>query len=71
MLFAAIIKTHFHLHYWRATIRVTAMNLLRLALTALALASSAAHAQIAPSPSEIAAYTGLHKAAAEGDIAAA
>ena len=71
MMFAAIIKTHFRLHYWRATIRVTAMKLIRLALTALALASSAAHAQIAPSPSEIAAYTGMHKAAADGDLAAA
>lgn len=47
------------------------MKLIRLAITALALVSSSAQAQIAPSPTEIAAYTGLHKAAAEGDIDAA
>ena len=52
--------------------KVTAMKLLRLALTALVLASApAALAQTAPSPAEIAAYTGLHKAAAEGDMDAA
>lgn len=48
------------------------MNLLRIAFTALVLASaSASFAQTAPTPSEIAAYTGLHKAAADGDAAAA
>ena len=47
------------------------MKLIHLALAALLLASPAAQAQIAPSPTEIAAYTGLHKAAAEGDIEAA
>ena len=67
---AVIFTTHFPLLYWRTTFRVTAMKLIRLALTALALASSAAHAQIAPSPSEIAAYTGLHKATAAGGVTA-
>ncbi len=48
------------------------MNFLRLALTALVLASApTAFAQTAPTPSENAAYTGLHKAAQDGDTAAA
>ena len=47
------------------------MKLLLLALAALTFASAPAHAQTAPSPSEIAAYTGLHKAAHGGDLAAA
>ena len=42
------------------------------ALAALSLAfTQAAHSQVAPSPPEIAAYTGLHKAAADGDLAVA
>jgi ankyrin repeat protein len=36
----------------------------------LALAMGAAQAQVAPSPSELAAYTGLFAAAAKGDAAA-
>jgi uncharacterized protein len=43
-----------------------------IALAALTLAfTQAAHSQVAPTPSEIAAYTGLHKAAADGDLATA
>ena len=40
-------------------------------LAALTLASTSARAQVAPTPPEIAAYTGLHKAAVKGDLAAA
>ena len=47
------------------------MKLIRHALAALIYVSPAAQAQTAPTPSEIAAYTGLHKAAADGDAAAA
>lgn len=48
------------------------MKRIRLALAAIILASApAAYAQTAPSPSEIAAYTGLHKAAHDGDVTAA
>ena len=46
------------------------MKLICRALAALIFASPAAHSQVAPSPSEIAAYTGLHKAAATGVAAA-
>ena len=43
--------------------------LLRLVLaTALALAALPAAAQVAPSPAEIAGYTGLHAAAQRGDV---
>ena len=43
--------------------------LLRLVLaTAFALAALPAAAQVAPSPAEIAAYTGLHAAAQRGDV---
>ena len=43
--------------------------LLRLVLaTALALAALSAAAQVAPSPAEIAGYTGLHAAAQRGDV---
>jgi len=37
---------------------------------ALALAGAAAHAQVPPSASEVAAYTGLHAAAQRGDVEA-
>lgn len=47
------------------------MKPIRLALAALIFASPAAQAQVAPSPSELAAYTRLHKAAAEGNLAVA
>ena len=40
-----------------------------LVLTGAVLAGALAHAQIRPSPSETAAYTGLHRAAVAGDVA--
>lgn len=43
---------------------------LPLALTAVLLLTPLAQAQVAPSASEIAAYQGLHAAAARGDVAA-
>ncbi len=50
--------------------RATSSRLLVPLLAALAFAASAA-AQVPPSPTEIAAYRGLHAAAASGDVAAA
>lgn len=45
-------------------------NMLRFVLFSVALGvCGSAHAQTAPSPSEIASYTGLHLAAHEGDVA--
>lgn len=45
-------------------------RMLTLALFATALLTATASAQVAPSPTERAAYTGLHRAAADGDTAA-
>src|SRR5262245_49503518 len=45
-------------------------SFLAAAFAASFVAASAATAQVAPSPAEVAAYSGLHAAAAKGDVAA-